>query len=163
FSDHAFTERQQALAKRGNHDRSYTPQVWLDGRLWANWPKGSPPAPVAVAPPALRLTVEPGDPLRLRSEGDAGPPGSDFRVYVALTENGRSEHVSGGENRGKTLAHDEVVRAFAGPLALPRAETALKMPPQADAGRSAVVAFVQDERDGSIVQAVRLPLAECRR
>jgi hypothetical protein len=71
--------------------------------------------------------------------------------------------VSGGENHGKTLAHDEVVRAFAGPMALPHAEAALKMPKGIDMGRSSVVAFVQDERDGSIVQAVRLPLSECKR
>lgn len=162
FSDHAYTARQQALAKRGNHGKVYTPQVWLDGRVWSNWPKGSPPAPVDASPPALRLRVEPGDPLQVRLDAGSGPEAGDLRAHVVLTENGLSEHVSGGENRGKTLAHDEVVRALAGPLPLPHAEIALKIPPQVDAGRTTLVAFVQDERDGSIVQAVRLPLAECR-
>ena len=162
FSDHAYTLRQQAMAKRGSQGQIYSPQVWLDGHLWHNWPKGSPPAPVDTAPPALHLAVTPGNPLQLRIEGDRGPDGSDYRVYAALTENGLSEQVRGGENRGKTLAHDEVVRAFAGPLALPQADVAVKIPDHVDAGHATLVAFVQDERDGSIVQAVRLPLQECR-
>jgi hypothetical protein len=163
FSEHAYTARQQTLAKRGGHGQVYTPQIWLDGHLWANWPKGSPPTQVDTSPPALRLAVVQEEPLQFKVDGDNGPPGSDYRIYAALTENGLSKHVSGGENHGKTLAHDEVVRAFAGPMALPHAEAALKMPKGIDMGRSSVVAFVQDERDGSIVQAVRLPLSECKR
>jgi len=162
FSEHAFTLRQQALAKRSNHGQSYTPQVWLDGRIWYNWPKGSPPAPVDTAPPALRLSVSGLDPLQVRVDGEQGPTGSDYRIYAALTENGLSEHVRGGENRGKTLSHDEVVRAFAGPFALPHAEIPMKVPPRVDTGHATLVAFVQDEHDGGIVQAVRLPLTECR-
>lgn len=162
FSDHAYTQRQQALAHRSNHDKIYTPQIWLDGRLWYNWPKGSPPDAVDTAPPALRLSVAPGDPLQVRVDAGAGPAGSDYRIYAVLTENGLSEHVRGGENRGKTLAHDEVVRALAGPFALPQAEIPLKIPARVETANASVVAFVQDERDGSIVQAARLPLAECK-
>lgn len=163
YSNHAYTVRQKALAKRGNHDQIFTPQIWLDGHVWSNWPKGSPPEPVAGAAPALRLTAEGGDVVKLQVDADATAARPDYRVYAALTENGLSEHVRGGENRGKTLNHDEVVRAFAGPFELPHAAAELKLPPRLDADKATLVAFVQDERDGSVVQAVRLPLAECRK
>jgi hypothetical protein len=163
YSNHAYTVRQKALAKRGNHDQIFTPQIWLDGHVWSNWPKGSPPEPVAGNPPALRLTAESGDVVKLQLDADATEGKATYRVYAALTENGLSEHVRAGENRGKTLDHDEVVRAFAGPFELPHAAAELKMPPHVDADKAAVVAFVQDESDGSVVQAVRLPLAECKK
>ena len=92
-------------------------------------------------------------------DGAADKP--DYRIYAGLTENGLSEHVRGGENRGKTLDHDEVVRAFAGPFTLPHADVELKVPPHVDMSKAALVAFVQDEREGSVVQAVRLPMTEC--
>lgn len=163
FSDHAYTTRQQALAKRGNHGQIYTPQIWLDGHVWSNWPKGSPPTPVDSAAPSLSVTAESGDATRVQVEVGGAGDKPDYRIYAALTENGLSERVRGGENRGKTLGHDEVVRVFAGPFALPQARFELKIPPRVDAGKASVVAFVQDERDGSVVQAVRLPLTECKK
>jgi hypothetical protein len=164
FADHAYTVRQQMLAKRDNHGQSYTPQIWLDGRLWYNWPRGSPPEPVNATPPALSMSAENGaDTLHLKVDAEHGGADADYRIYAALTENGLSEHVRGGENRGKTLSHDEVVRAFAGPFELPHADIDLKVPPRLEPARSSMVAFVQDNRDGSIVQAIRMPVSECRK
>jgi len=163
FSDHAYTARQDALAKRGNKDQIYTPQIWLDGHVWYNWPKGTPPAPVDTPPPRLRLSAESGDALRLELDADAAAAKPEYRLYAALSENALTEHVRGGENRGKTLSHDEVVRAFAGPFTLPQASVEMKIPARVDMKHAVAVAFVQDEADGSIVQAVRLPLGECKK
>lgn len=161
FSNHAYTTRQQVIAHRRNKDQSYTPQIWLDGRLWYNWPKGTQPDPADAASPALTLAIEADEPLRLAIDVDPADSKPDYRVYAALTENGLSEHIRGGENRGKTLSHDEVVRALAGPLALPHAEVELKVPPRANRAHAAVVAFIQDEASGDVVQALRMPLQGC--
>ena len=99
------------------------------------------------------------DAARLRIHVDT-PPG-DGRVYVALTENGLSNAVDGGENRGKTLQHDHVVRAFAGPLPMGSADTGLDLPKSLDPAHAKVVAFVQNERDGAVTQVVPLALAAC--
>ena len=163
FGDHAYTVRQQTLVKRFNHDQSYTPQIWLDGRLWSNWPKGSPPEAVNGSAPVLHMSADSADNLQVKVDTQGAAAGPDYRIYAALTENGLSEHVRGGENRGKTLSHDEVVRLFAGPYALPNAEIAMKVPAGVERNRASMVAFVQDERDGSIVQAIRMPLSECRK
>ena len=159
FSDHAYTQRQQSLARRGNHDQIFTPQIWVDGRVWKNWPKATPPQGVDAPAPVLRITGTSGDSVHLQVDVDGAA--SDARIYAALSENGLTEHVRGGENRGKTLSHDEVVRAFAGPLTPPHADIALSVPPQVDRDKASVVAFVEDESSGDVVQALRLPLREC--
>ena len=162
FADARYTERQRALAKRGTRDNVYTPQVALDGQAWKNWPKAPPPDIGAVESPALSVAVVRGDEIRVKVESAAGMAIPDsYRVYVALSENGLTTDVKAGENRGKQLDHDQVVRAFAGPLKLPQAEAALKPPAGLDPAKSSVVAFVQDNKSGNIVQALRLPLAQC--
>jgi len=58
-------------------------------------------------------------------------------LHVAVTESGLVSKAMRGENSGATLAHDHVVRTWIGPIRL------------ADAA-----AFVQDERSGSVLQAL---------
>jgi hypothetical protein len=158
FSDHAYTLRQQALADRANRGQIFTPQIWLDGQLWKNWPKAPPPALATAAAPALRLSAG-GNPLDVQVDLDGGGAG-DYRIYAAISETGLSENVRGGENRGKTLRHDEVVRAFAGPARAP-AQLRLSVAQRVDPAHAAIVAFVENADDGSIVQALRVPLQEC--
>jgi len=161
FSDHASMLRQQVIAKRRNKAQIYTPQIWLDGRVWVNWPAGAPPEPAGDEAPIMELALDASDTVHVAV--DVGSAGSkpDYRVYAALAETGLSEYVRAGENRGKSLSFDEVVRAFAGPFELPHAEFELKPPPRAKREHTSVVAFVQDEASGDIVQAVRAPLQGC--
>jgi hypothetical protein len=162
FSDHAYTERQQALAHRGNRDQIFTPQIWIDGLVWNNWPKAAPPDVAAMPAPALRLNASAGDELEARLDLDAASA-PDLRLFVAVSESGLSEHIRGGENRGKTLAHDEVVRALGGPFVAPHAEVKLKIPGRVNRAKASIVAFVDDAATGSVVQALRVPLTECAR
>ena len=159
FADARYTDRQKALARHGS--QVYTPQIALDGRVWKNWPKGTPPEEPHVQAPALKLAVEPGTPIRIEIESAASDAPKSWGVYAALVENGLTSKVIAGENKGKSLAHDLVVRDLAGPLPLARAEATLKPPPAFDAAKASVVALVQDSASGDIVQAVRVPLAAC--
>lgn len=163
FDSKSYTERQQMLAKRGNGGQYYSPQIWLDGRLWHNWPKGAPPSPYEGPSPSIKLEVDAGAGVHAHLDV-TGPSAdsADYRLYAALTENGLTSAIRGGENRGKKLSHDQVVRAFSGPLALPHAEVDLKLPPHSEPTSMSFVAFVQDERDGSVVQVLKLPLSECK-
>lgn len=161
YSDARYTARQKALAKHGSRDLVYTPQVAVDGRIWKNWPKGKPPEPSETSAPSLKIEILQKSPLQVRIETVADAAAGENHVFVALTEDGLSNAVNGGENRGATLTHDHVVRAFAGPLPLGQADAELALPQGIDLGRSTVVAFVQNERDGDVVQVVRAPLASC--
>lgn len=169
FADPRYTARQKAVTKHGAQDAHfntasliYTPQVIVDGRVWKNWPKAAPPSFAAGEGPALSLDVSLAASVHAKvatSTGTTLP--SSYQVYLALTENGLSSSVKAGENRGKRLDHDLVVRDLAGPLPLPQAEAELKAPEGFDPAKSAVVAFVQDTKSGEIVRALRLPLAQC--
>lgn len=161
YADPRFTARQRELVKRGARDLVYTPQFTLDGRVWKGWPKSRAPEPDTARAPALRLDLVQRAPLRVRVVTDAPSAEKGDQTFVALTEDGLSNAVNGGENRGATLRHDHVVRAFAGPLAPGGSEIDLAAPKDVELGRSALVAFVQNERDGRVVQVVRLPLADC--
>jgi hypothetical protein len=170
FADPRYTARQHESAKRGVIDTHfhteagmvYTPQVIVDGRVWKNWPKAAPPALASTEGPGLTLDVTPGAAIRAKVVATSSPAlASSYRIYLALTANGLHSSVKAGENRGKQLAHDLVVRDLAGPFELPQAEAELKTPADFDRANSAVVTFVEDSKSGEIVQALRLPLAQC--
>lgn len=159
FDSHAYTQRQETLSRRSNHGQSYTPQIWLDGQLWHNWPNGTPPSPFAGVAPTLKLDATLGESVKAHvvSTNLTAPS----RVFIALTENGLSESIRGGENKGRTLTHDQVVRAFAGPFDKADIDADLKIPDHTNRAKATLVAFVQDETSGQISQAVKLPLDQC--
>jgi len=121
----------------------------------------TPPEPADAEAPVVELALDAGDPVHVAIDVASAGSKPDYRVYAALVETGLSEYVRAGENGGKTLSFDEVVRAFAGPFTLPHAEFELKPPPRANRAQTSVVAFVQDEVSGDVVQAVRAPLQGC--
>ena len=82
--------------------------------------------------------------------------------YLAAFENKLTSRVSAGENRGKTLPHDYVVREWIGPIEFgPDAKVAdkrsLPLLPNADPKQSGVAAFVQNRSTGDVLQALMLP------
>ena len=160
FDSKAYTQRQAKLSRRFNDGQSYTPQIWVDGQLWRNWPSGDPPQSTDAATPALTIDAMPGDTVKVHVV--AANLGAQH-VYVALTQNGLSTAVRAGENKGRQLAHDQVVRAFAGPFDKADVQAELKPARDVDLSKSSVVAFVQDETSGRVSQVVRIPLNNCAR
>ncbi|MEK6594785.1 MAG: DUF1223 domain-containing protein, partial [Pseudomonadota bacterium] len=81
------------------------------------------------------------------------------QAYLALYENNLANHVGAGENRGKKLQHDFVVRELAGPFA---ADTsgALDIAYSFRLARNwkpddlHVAAFVQNQQSGDVLQAL---------
>ncbi len=159
FADARWSDRQRTLAERGSAGVVYTPQIAVDGRIWKNWPAKPAPTVAIVARPALKVTVARDNGLRATVDGDANALAT-FRTFVALTENGLTSEVAAGENRGKRLEHDQVVRDFAGPLDFPHAEATLDTPPRFDSSKASIVAFAENA-GGDVVQVVRLRLAQC--
>ncbi len=158
YADARHSVRQRAFA-RAHNVNVVTPQVVLDGQAWKNWPKGTPPEPLQVraAPLALDATI---DATTLRVRATITGAGHE-RVVLALTQDGLSNQVNAGENRGKRLVHDDVVRAFAGPFAATPFEAELPLPTDAQASSLRLVAFVQDARDDRVLDVVPLPLDGC--
>ncbi len=163
FADARYTSRQQSIAARDGASAVYTPQVVLDGRSWAGWYRASRLAPRVNAALSMKLEVRIGKTLHVRVDTQpvGGGAAGTYRNYVALVEDGLVSQVRAGENRGVTLHHDHVVRAFAGPLPLAQAQTDLILPADVDRTHASLIAFAQNPRDGAIAQVADLPLAQC--
>jgi hypothetical protein len=170
FSSARYTARQNEQARRDGGTAIYTPQMVLDGRNWSNWHGGGHLTPPVAASIALSLEAtaaggapRSGAPLHVRIESNvqATLQSGTYRNYIALVEDELTTQVQAGENRGRQLKHDHVVRAFAGPLALAQAQADLAVPADVDIKHASLVAYAQDPRDGRVGQVVVLPLAQC--
>ena len=171
YAKREFSTRQHKLAKLGRATFVYTPQVLLQGRDFRGWNTEAFARTVAQinARPA-RATVS----LAIRSIGGGGadvelaaalvdPARRDEAVvYTAAYENKLASDVRAGENRGRRLEHDFVVREWVGPIAFGAdgrvaQRRTLPLLPEANPAHSGVAAFVQDRRTGEVLQALMLP------
>jgi len=173
FATAAYTERQYA-AMRANRSRFvYTPQVLVQGKDIPHWRGDTGGAATAIAAASARparaqitLTAVPqrgGVAVRAAVRVADAADRKGAALHIALVDSGLVSDVKAGENSGERLAHDHVVRAFrdgpsvdaAGAVA---AEMIFALP--AEAGQAAMlVAFVQNEGTGDVLQAVALPLS----
>jgi len=163
FDNAYYTVRQRELARRTGKGIIYTPEVALDGKVWRDWYSHRLPRESVRGMASMDLQVQPGSPLHVRVDTrfpDAGAA-DGFHNYIALTENGLSSRIRAGENRGKRLEHEDVVRALAGPLPLAGSGVSLPVPKDVDLSKSSLVAFAQRPSDGAVAQVLKLPLASC--
>jgi hypothetical protein len=168
FSIPGFSQRQREAAERRRSGVIYTPQVILDGADLAGWGNAtrfsSNVATVnksrAAADIRLMTSVT-GATLHLEGEVrvEEAMRRDAIGAWVAVFENRLVTRVAAGENGGRTLEHDYVVRALLGPIAITRDGMAilnLQLPINATWNRAklGVAAFVQDSATGSVLQAV---------
>jgi hypothetical protein len=171
FGNAAFTARQYEEVQRQRGGFAYTPQVLIAGRDFPSWRVPTQPeAAIAAAngrPP--RATIELAAQTRGARAADVElsvrvPEPRDrpnARIHVALVQSALVSEVAAGENAGKRLAHDHVVREWrAGfkPDAKGDVHERLSFTLPADKGPLAIVAFAEDAGTGDVLQALTLPL-----
>jgi hypothetical protein len=160
YASPQYTQRQYAMAALGRSRSVYTPQFLRNGRDWRS--AGSPLDGVGELPAGAAITLELGAASggQLAVGGTIATRKSGGEVWLVLYENNLESRVLAGENGGKVLRHDFVVRRLIGPLQ-PDAEGRLALRQQialevgwkpADLG---VAAFVQDKGNGEILQALQ--------
>ena len=164
YAQAAFGERQTRLASINRSNAVYTPEFFVNGAELRWWRGGlretvrSINARPARASIRVRARVAPTGTLALHAEAEADQGSEPAALYVALAESGLSSKVTRGENSGATLSHDHVVRRWIGPVRLTdgaaRVRREIPLPAAWSRARLDVVAFVQDERSGSVLQAV---------
>lgn len=170
FSRAVFTERQRKLGDLANTRTIYTPEMFVGARELRSdrWQDG-------LADTVRRTNAKPAQAdiaINLGAASAAGLPvdvtasaAGGGQLHVALVESGIDSQVKAGENKGRLLHHDFVVREWLAPVALdgkgakPAAALArtVALPPGALPKNLSVSAFVQNAR-GEIVQAFNLPL-----
>ncbi len=96
---------------------------------------------------------------------------SSLSLYFALTENNLVSRVTAGENKGALLKHDHVVRELSGPFQIPAGagsaadnansaaeiKKTINLPKDWKREDLNLVAFVQNNRSGQVLQAISVP------
>lgn len=169
FSAAAFSERQRAYARRTGASGVYTPQMIIGGRD-AFVGSDASHARRSLAQ-ALAATATATISLKARAPDGAGhidvtyaATGSgvteDTWLHVALVERDLSVRVTRGENAGRTLRHENVVRAFESARAgsSPEGTIKLPLPPSIDKTKTSVIGYAQRGSSFSIVGAASAPI-----
>ncbi|SIM84346.1 DUF1223 domain-containing protein [Micromonospora cremea] len=171
FADAAYTARQEAYARAFGTGRLYTPQMVVNGTVEF---VGSDRRRAATAI-ASGLTSATTTPLTLSVQDYAAGTGAGQRVVlgyeterppergvlnVAIVERGLESEIARGENAGRTLRQDNVVRAFTSlGLDAERAQVELQAPPDLDPRQATVVGYVQNDGDKAVVAAAAVDLS----
>ncbi len=90
-------------------------------------------------------------------------PGDEAVAYIALYEHGLSSEVTDGENEGKQLHHDYVVRELKGPYVIKQDTSRFKASfanSDYKNENSGIVAFIQKPLSSEVLHAVRLELKQ---
>jgi len=172
FASAQFTQRQYDEMGANGASFVYTPQVLVQGHDAPGWNHGKAAQAITAAsrqPPraSIVLDVAPsGNSRELRASATVEDAALAKRavLWLAFTDSGHVTDVAAGENRGVQLHHDHVVRSLRGPYRLDAhgvgtASVTLAQP--ADPGTAPViVTFVQDVKNGDVLQALAAP--DCR-
>lgn len=166
FARPEFSARQRQAAALNHSTFVYTPQVMLNGRDYRGWRNASnfEKTIAAIQQPAriqlgLNLITPASGRMNLQAWAQTGQMQKDADIYVAVYENNMKSRVGAGENSGRELKHDYVVREWLGPYRLQNAGRWERIIPltgdwqQRDAG---VAMFVQNRNSGEVLQALSL-------
>ncbi|MFM0223496.1 DUF1223 domain-containing protein [Paraburkholderia dipogonis] len=178
FSQHRFTERQQALTDLAGGHTIYTPEIFVSGRELRSWSRrdsfqsriGEVVAEPAQANVALELKAQqtPGAfNVAAQFTSKAADTAGQLDAYLAVYENSLSSQVGAGENSGVTLHHERVVRQWVGPVPLVAGNAQIRRDIRiedatadadvnAPADRFGVVAFVENAATGDVLQVAEL-------
>ena len=173
YAQARFSERQRQHTRRRGAGFVYTPQLLLNGqdyrravlfddidRTLLSINQTQPQADIRLKLSSSRALIE--------SQVEVDVSGSADRrraqVYLALYENNLITAVKAGENKGRTLKHDFVVRELVGPLALDskgnlRHVQSFALDARWKPQDTYLAVFVQHPQSGDVLQALA---ASCR-
>ncbi|WBB55511.1 DUF1223 domain-containing protein [Verrucosispora sp. WMMD573] len=161
YGDPAHTRRQEDYARAFGAGGLYTPQMVVNGTVefvGSNQQAASSAitSALSAAPVAsLTLSVATSDGgRRVAVDYQVDRPPALGMVNVAVVEDGLENDVPRGENAGRRLRQDGVVRTFASAnLNLTDGRVELDVPAELDPRRAMVVGYVQNDGDRAIVGA----------
>ncbi|MEH0934673.1 DUF1223 domain-containing protein [Micromonospora psammae] len=171
YGDPAHTLRQEAYARAFGAGGLYTPQMVVNGTVefvGSNRQAASSAIASALNEPAatsLELSVadvveETGGGRRVVVDYQAERPPPRAVLNVAVVERGLENDVPRGENAGRRLRQDGVVRAFSSArLDLGRGRVELTVPPEVDPRHASVVGYVQGDGDRAIAGATAVDVS----
>jgi hypothetical protein len=169
FAKPEHTQRQRDTARTNKLRTIYTPQVVLNGHDFRHWFWGNRAketikeinAEKAKARIGLTLSDQTNLQVKVKGKFAVLPQQHPRRsaAFFALYQNNQTSQVSRGENAGKQLRHDYVVRALHGPFYIGKngmleVEKTIQLNPSWKKKNVGIAAFVQDQDSGAILQAL---------
>lgn len=160
FSDERFTQRQRGVGAYNRQSTIYTPEVVVNGKEHRRWNTGlaSSSAQTQGFPFSIDASFK-AQQVSVKLSSEQNWP-SQARAFIAVTESKLLTSVERGENRGRSLSHDHVVRAFNGPYR-PDQVLETEVPGDLKAANAALVVWLEDRATGQTVQALTMPLGPC--
>ena len=172
YSSAQYTDRQKEIAWRNHLRTIYTPQMVLQGLDFRSWRRvdftsllKSVNNKTAIAD--IRLAITPSSPRVLSVTAEASVRNPELyqggRLVLAIFENGLVSSVTAGENDGRELKHDYVVRKMYSPESLSEKGSTSKtlniiIPPEWDNTKTGIAAFIEHPQHGTL-QAVASKLS----
>ena len=171
FAQPAFSQRQRTAAARNDASFIYTPQFIFNGRDFRSpWVAGRlsenlQPVNNRSAPLKMSLQHSTNAKTVRASLKISNTAAQSAHVYVALFENGLHSAVKAGENAGKKLYHDYVVReltdaGIVAPGKILTRQFVIDLPSDSDPRRLGLAAFAEDAVSGATMQAMSVALCD---
>jgi len=163
YSSEAFTNRQRAYSSAFRLGRVYTPQMIVNGKeefVGSNRRQAENAIKSALDQASKhKIKLELNNKhqqldIKYNLEGSS----KGYLINVALVERDVSNKVPRGENGGKTLHHDNVVRAFETTHANKSGVLTLTIPNDINPANAAVIAFTQNAASWVISGATKASL-----
>lgn len=177
FSDPVYTKRQREIALRNRLSSMYTPQMVLNGADYRAWRRSNLSSLVQQlnnqqAGASIKMDWQPLSAgkdtisVKLSAELASSQAAGSSVLHAMLFENNLVSTIDAGENNGRTLKHDYVVRqmqqaAFKGAAQLDT-ELSFNIDKAYNPSELGVAVFVQDKKSGEVVQAMASAL-HCQR
>lgn len=170
FASPIFSDRQRQLAQLNLYQTVYTPEFVISGEIIHNWQKYVKEVVKAVNgfTPEAHIALDVAEETNQLSVKTAvkidGVENRQFSIlYLAVTEDGIINKVSGGDNAGTTFNHQHLVRKWLGPFDLNNkgetdVSTDIKLDKAWNRNNLKLVAVVQNLNDGFVLQGLSLPL-----
>ena len=163
YSQPKFTDRQRKIGAINRQRSIYTPEMVVAGREARGGDRiyslidryNRTPSEVSVT-----LSLETRSPTWLQAELEIDNMSdvADAEVFLAVFENNITREIGAGENAGKTLVYDFVVRHWSMPFAVSDGQSShsIALPVGADWDRAnlGVAAIVMDRESSDTLQAV---------
>lgn len=174
YGSERYDYRQREIAQFNKQRTIYTPQFVLAGSDYRTYDRFSSDVNRIIAQPSpldisIKATANADVELSVELETNAMQEAAGRPVlFLALYENNLTSQVKAGENEGRLLKHDYVVRQFYGPFMLGQSATQSGKPEvvhqKVPLGANwmsrdlNLVAFAQNPVTGEVLQAVQLSL-----
>jgi len=164
YSQPKFTQRQKFYAYHNNSKTVYTPQIIINGATYLEGYQSQ--AIQDTIEQQLKKPARASIILKTSQQGEdvllsftvRGDLEKSF-LNIALVEEGISNYVPRGENAGKTLRHENVVRDFQSfVLYKNQGDVTLTVPEGVNRAKTVVVVYLQNMEDMSVLGANKLKL-----